>query len=419
MAAKPVIELKSINEKARFPLKLGVVTHVEHWLNEDGVPVAYEPYVREQRLWADLFREVEILAPHGSGPLQGNQAPYERDHVRWRPVNYFQRVTAGGPLRRLMQLPTLALTILKFVRECDFVLVRSPGHPAIFGNLAVRLTGKPAVTKWAGLFAAYPEERGPARFERKLAGSGILRHPILIYGPPQRKNHVSFFPALMTEAELAEAAAMGAHKPDDGEWKLMSVGKLIPVKGYDLALRGLGELRRAHPELKWRYTLVGEGRQRAELEALAAECGIADRVEFTGALAFSDVQRLYGASHVAIMPGVQEGWPKVIAEAWAHRAVPVAASAGLVPWILNDPGAGVLFDPTPEALSERLAALLTDPNRLKTMAEGGPRRAVDLSLEAFSRGIEDVITTWWKRDIGSKGRRHAAATATEPAEGQA
>jgi len=171
----------------------------------------------------------------------------------------------------------------------------------------------------------------------------------------------------------------------------LSVGRLEPEKGFDLAIRGLGELRRLRPELDWKYTLIGDGPAADGLRQQALQSGIADRILFTGALPFNEVQKHYAEAHVAIMPGIVEGWPKIIAEAWAHGAIPVAASAGIVPWILEDKDVGVQFHPTPTGLAEALIELLDDPERLKTMSEKLMPRAEELSLESFKNRLEHVL----------------------------
>jgi glycosyltransferase involved in cell wall biosynthesis len=163
------------------------------------------------------------------------------------------------------------------------------------------------------------------------------------------------------------------------------------VKGFDLALQGLGRLRATHPELPWVYTLVGDGPETGPLRAIAERAGIADRVTFTGALGFAAAQEQYAAAHVVIMPGVMEGWPKPVAEAWAHAAVPVAAAAGIVPWIMEGKGAGVTFTPTPDALAAALGALLSEPAAMRAMSRRGAELVGELSLESFERRLERVL----------------------------
>jgi glycosyltransferase involved in cell wall biosynthesis len=386
-----VIKSNAIDRAPRFNRRLGIITHVPHWRGKDGVLWAYEPYVRELRLWADLFAAVEVLAPAAEGPMQGNQAAYERTNIGWRSVSYSLSYEKWAPLQRLAQMPALALGIQRLIRDCDLIHLRGPGHPALLGNLLVRLCRQPSITKWAGLFASFEGERWPSRVERRLVGFGSAGHPVLIYGPSNHQHIISFSPALMSEAELSMARALSARKHSGRPWQLLSVGRLLAVKNFDLAIRGLGELYHRRPDLEWEYTLIGDGPEAIALHELARRCEIAERVRFAGALPFTEVQKYYAAAQLVIMPGVKEGWPKIIAEAWAHAAVPLAAAAGIVPWILEGDKYGISFKPSASGLADALSALLYDNVKLLTLVNRIAHRADELSLERFKKLLEKVL----------------------------
>ena len=90
------------------------------------------------------------------------------------------------------------------------------------------------------------------------------------------------------------------------------------------------------------------------------------------------------------MPGVKEGWPKVIAEAWAHGAVPVAAAAGLVPWIMEGKQAARPSRPTPDGLADPSAAALRPGAAPADEQTVGPGLAAELSLDTFRARLEEV-----------------------------
>jgi glycosyltransferase involved in cell wall biosynthesis len=373
-------------------MTLGVIGHAPHWIGPDGTPFAYEPYVREMRIWADLFARVRICSPTGEGPLTGNLAPYRRGNIDWHPVPYSLSYGTAGAARRLLRIPGLFVHAWRTVLASDFLLLRSPGHFGFVGALLARWKKKRSITKWAGENGAYPGERIPSRLDRVFQGIPNPLHPVLVYGPARRSHQISFFPALMTSEELSRARVLAAAKTWRAPWKILSVGILEPVKGFDLAIRGLAELLRRRPDIDWEFTLVGDGSLRSELKAMADAAGIGSRVHLTGALPFEQVQTRYAAANIVLMPGVKEGWPKVIAEAWAHGAVPMAARAGLVPWILEDGTAGVVFDPDPEHLAEAVESLLAEPARMQAMAANLFARAAELSLEQFGVRLERVLT---------------------------
>ena len=119
-----------VTNGSRFNLTVGVVTHVPHWLQPDGRPWAYEPYVRELEIWAKLFRTVNICAPWGVGPMRGNQAPYSAPNIRWHPVTYPQAYTPWSRVGRFVRLPGLAAALYRLIRSSDIVHLRSPGGDA-------------------------------------------------------------------------------------------------------------------------------------------------------------------------------------------------------------------------------------------------------------------------------------------------
>ena len=195
----------------------------------------------------------------------------------------------------------------------------------------------------------------------------------------------------MCNAEIERAREGAARRRWTLPWQLLSVGGLWPVKGFDLALEGLARLRDINPQLSWRYTLVGGGPHAAVLQSAAKRLHIADQVTFAGALNFEAVTEHYAKAHAVIMPGIWEGWPKTIAEAWAHGAVPVGAAAGLVPWIMEGKRAGITFDPTPDGLAAALSGVLSNPDAMREMSGRGPTLVADLSLESFARQLEHVL----------------------------
>jgi glycosyltransferase involved in cell wall biosynthesis len=370
-------------------MRLGVIGHVPHWTGLGGAPVAFEPYVREMRIWADLFREVEICSPAGDGEARGNLAPYLRENFEWRRVRY--TILPHKPLQRLVRLPGLARAARRTILGCDFILLRSPGHFGLVGTVMVRSMRRASLTKWACENAPFEGERFVMRLERRLTSVPNPRNPVLVYGPAKLPHQISFIPALMSSEELAHSRHISSEKAWAPPWQIVSVGRQVPEKGFDLALRGLAELRRSHPELDWHFTLIGDGYARKSMEALSAECGLGGRVTFPGALTFQEVQHHYARAHVVIMPGVKEGWPKVIAEAWAHGAVPVAALGGIVSSIIPDGTAGVVFQPTPAALASALHGLLADPERATALAQGIYSHADDLSLDRFRDRLVQVL----------------------------
>ena len=109
------------------------------------------------------------------------------------------------------------------------------------------------------------------------------------------------------------------------------VGRLIHWKGVRLAVHVL-----AHPLAStWRLTFVGEGSERAEIERLARELGVEDRVELTGHLPREDVVARYATADALLFPSFrdQAGW--VVAEASAAGCPVVCLPLGGPPTLAH------------------------------------------------------------------------------------
>src|SRR5262249_26345278 len=110
--------------------------------------------------------------------------------------------------------------------------------------------------------------------------------------------------------------------------RILSIGRLVPKKGFDVLVRACGELRRRGVEFELR--VIGGGQLRDELRALAAKEGVGDRVHFLGSRTQAEViaelaeAELFALSPVVMPNGDRDGIPNVLLEAMA-AALPVVA----------------------------------------------------------------------------------------------
>lgn len=184
--------------------------------------------------------------------------------------------------------------------------------------------------------------------------------------------------------------------PKDGAWHFVQASRLIAKKGLDDALRAFAAFLAHHPAA--RFTIAGDGPQRAELESLARELGIATAVTFAGFQSQEELRALFASAHGFLHPsrtpdtGDQEGVPNAMLEAMAtglpvvatmHGGIPEAVDNGVSGWLVAErdwPG-----------LRDALLALATDPASAFTRgraAAAGVRarfeqRAAIAALEGF------------------------------------
>lgn len=180
----------------------------------------------------------------------------------------------------------------------------------------------------------------------------------------------------------ADAAAPVAAPWRPGETlRLGSLGRLHPVKGYDVLIEALALLRRSgfRPAVPFTVTIAGEGGERQRLEAAARAAGIGELV-LPGFNAQS--RQFLAGLHVYLQPSRSEGFCIGAHEAMA-AALPVLASAvGEMPRTIIEDVTGYTVPPAnAAALADGLRRLLSQPDRLQLMGVAARARV----LERFPR----------------------------------
>ncbi len=185
-----------------------------------------------------------------------------------------------------------------------------------------------------------------------------------------------------------------------GPLTILSVGRAVPKKGYPDLLQALARLPAG---LDWRFRHIGGGPELDRLKALAATLGIADRIQWQGALPQEQVLTAYRAADLFVLAsciaedGDRDGLPNVLMEAQSQRLAVVATAISGVPELIRDGETGLLVPANdPAALGEAIASLLADPGRRRHLAEAGFARVHDrFTMQA---GIADLDRRF-RRDL--------------------
>jgi glycosyltransferase involved in cell wall biosynthesis len=152
-----------------------------------------------------------------------------------------------------------------------------------------------------------------------------------------------------------------------------SVGRLAAQKDLSTLLTGF-----ARADVDARLVLIGDGPDRPMVETLAADLGIAHRVELLGSR--PDAARLVAGFDVFALTSRWEGLPRALVEAMAAEVPVVTTPVGGIPELVEDGRTGlVVAVGEPEAVAAAVRAQLSDRARAEAMAERAARH-----IEAFS-----------------------------------
>jgi glycosyltransferase involved in cell wall biosynthesis len=154
---------------------------------------------------------------------------------------------------------------------------------------------------------------------------------------------------------------------------LLSVGRLERNKGFHVMLDALCELRHTLPP-RWRWLLVGQGKEREALEAQARALGIDSHVQFVGRLGDAELHNLYEEVDLIAHPTLYEGSSLVTLEAMIHRKPVVASAAGGIPDKVFDGRNGYLARPGDVAdLAKKLARALAQRDQWSAWGDESAR----------------------------------------------
>jgi glycosyltransferase involved in cell wall biosynthesis len=174
-----------------------------------------------------------------------------------------------------------------------------------------------------------------------------------------------------------------------------SLGRLHPVKGFDILLAALAQLRSNGfvTPVPLRVTIAGEGAQRAQLERMVREFALGD-VTFSG---FTDQSRRFLAEqHLYVQPSRSEGFGIAAHEAMVAGLPVLASAVGEMPHTIHDGVTGFLFPRSDvTALATALQRALSRPEHLHTIGAAARTAVLErYSLSQFTttgRAIMDRV----------------------------
>lgn len=205
---------------------------------------------------------------------------------------------------------------------------------------------------------------------------------------------------IQRESAGAEAVTADSGKDVSGNQTLLTVSRLdlnAPYKRHDLVLRAVASLAPEYPDLK--YHIIGDGPYRTDLETLAAELEIEDRVSFLGRIPEELLADENAAAYAFVMPSrisldppEGEGFGLVYLEAGIYGVPSVAANGGGSAETVLDGVTGILVEPDSlDSLVAGIRKLLDDEALRGQLGKTAPLRAIEFSYPVFRRKCAAVL----------------------------
>ncbi|HXY29787.1 MAG TPA: glycosyltransferase [Gemmatimonadaceae bacterium] len=306
-------------------MKLCVVSFKECWQDERGTWLSYGGFPLQMAAIGSLFSQLTLVIVRGPARPGGIPLP-PATVIPLRPPR------GAGLVRKLSvaaAAPHYLGTIRRAIKSADAVHTPLPGDIALVGMWLGLVMRKPLLARYGG---RWENGAGTTLFNRvtrstmrAFAGG---RNIMLATGegaiaPSPRMQWI--FSTSLSRSELDRIDAR-TDRPLGDPPRLVYAGRLSPEKGVGNLLRALALLQKRPTRARPLLTIAGDGPERASLETLAAELGVAPSVRFVGQLDRGALSSALAQSDLCVQPSLTEGYSKAWLDAMAH-GVPVLSSA--------------------------------------------------------------------------------------------
>jgi teichuronic acid biosynthesis glycosyltransferase TuaC len=186
--------------------------------------------------------------------------------------------------------------------------------------------------------------------------------------------------------------------PKHAQPTIATLGHVVGRKRHVDVLRALTVIASRVPEVRW--VVIGDGPERPGLERLAAQLGVADRIDWLGQRPPDEALTELARCHVMALPSVDEAFGVAYVEALACGVPAIGCEGEGGPEEIVTFGEGMLLVPPrePDALAEAIRALLADEARLTELSESAQGTAAEefswercgrATVRAYERALEE------------------------------
>ncbi len=396
----------SASGAVRSPLR---ILHVITGLEIGGAERVLLETARHQRAEG---HDVAVCALRPEGPL----APVVREVCPLYTVNMGHALTPG-----------VIWKLARLLRRGQYDVVHSYLYQAnLVARVAARLAGVPvnissvrcsytwlrwphfAVDRWTAHWADCITSVSEATRQFSIQREGLPAHKIVTL---RNGIDVRRFDRLANRAETrAQMRQTLGYTPD--ALVVCMTGRLHAQKGHTYLFQATERLKTRFPSL--RLLIVGDGPERAALEAEVQARGLSEIAQFLGMR--KDVPELLAASDIFAFPSLYEGLPNAVLEAMAMSLPVVASTADGTVEVIEHERDGLLVPPgDAAALEAALERMLSDAALRQRFAQAGRQRVLDdFTFEKMMRETEDLYYTLLARKAPSRLQGRSLETLAIP-----
>ncbi len=177
-----------------------------------------------------------------------------------------------------------------------------------------------------------------------------------------------------------------------------NAGSLVEQKGQTYFIEAAKKIIDKNSDKEIYFLIGGEGKLRSELEQLAADLNIADKIKMLGIL---PINKLFSVTDIFVMPSLWEGLSLVMLEAMAAGKPMVISDVSGAKEVLNDGTDGLIVPvKDPVAIAEKVNLLINDSNLRSKISKGALARVKDFSIQKNVKILKETILNIYQKKRG-------------------
>lgn len=345
--------------------KLVIISHTEHY-NERDIVKGWGATVHEINYLAQYWEEIVHVACFYKKTPPPSSVAYNNDNIKYIAIPAYGGKTFLKKLGIFWKMPRIIKTVKHSIKGATEVQLRTPTAMGLFLLPLFTFFWKRDYTFWVKYAGDWEQEKPPRSngWQRWFLQQKWINFPVTINGfwPHQAKHCYSFENPCLTDENIEEGKIIALSKDFYPPYNFCFVGRIDFNKGVNRIIEALNEVP---TELINEVHIIGDGPDKMKCEKLARNLLV--NIKFHGFLDREDVHKYLGKSHFFLLPSLNEGFPKVIAEAACYGTIPIVSNVSSIKHYLNDANGFVWDIKGKQKFSEIFRnALLCNKNELKS-----------------------------------------------------
>jgi glycosyltransferase involved in cell wall biosynthesis len=238
--------------------------------------------------------------------------------------------------------------------------------------------------------------RAGSAMERRLAPRAYRKSRVVTLSESSRSEIVDMLGLSPDRVTVAPPGIDVRYTPDNSRSVrplIVAVGRLVPVKRFDILMRALAQAKSSVPELE--AVIIGEGYERPALEALRSNLGATDWLHLPGRVDDDELVSWYRRAWAVASTSRREGWGMTLTEAAACGTPAVATDiAGHADAVLDGESGVLVSDQTTTRtgdFAEALVRVLTNDALRRDLTKGALARSTCFTWDSTARRALEAL----------------------------